>query len=98
MNEVLLEIDETKHGKFIIEDDGQEVGTMKVHLEDNDLIVEGTEVDRKMRGQHLGKRLIEAMVHHARHNHYNVVTLCPFVQGQFEKHPEDYRDVWKRSA
>jgi hypothetical protein len=98
INGVELKIDETKRGEFVIEEDKKPVGTMKVHLENEDLVVDGTVVDKEMRGQHIGKKLIEAMVHHARTNHYKVVPVCPYVKAQFEKHPDNYLDIWKRSA
>jgi predicted GNAT family acetyltransferase len=98
MNDVQLKIDETKRGEFVIEEDQRPLGTMKVHLEENNLVVDGTVVEKEARGRNIGKKLIEAMADHARTNHYQVVPHCPFVRGQFEKHPEDYSDIWKKSA
>ncbi|HEY0031340.1 MAG TPA: GNAT family N-acetyltransferase [Bacteroidia bacterium] len=93
--EVLLRIDETKRGAFIIEENRFPIAEMKVHLEDNDLVVEDTQVAEEMRGNNLGKTLLEAMVDHARMNEFKIVPVCSFVKKQFEKNPEEYKDVWK---
>jgi predicted GNAT family acetyltransferase len=98
MSEVQLKIDETKRGEFVIEENNEPVGQMRVHLEEKTLVVDGTHVNKEMRGKNLGKKLIDAMVHHARLNKFKVEPHCPYVRGQFEKHPEQYGDIWEKSA
>lgn len=98
MEEVLLKIDETKRGAFIIEDDKHQLGEMIVHLEKKDMVIESTRVNKEMRGRNLGKKLLDTMVDHARKNNYMVIPICPYVKGHFNKHPEEYMDLWKQSA
>jgi uncharacterized protein len=95
MEEVQLKIDETKRGAFVIEKDGEQIGEMKVHLEEQDLIVDGTVINKEFRGKDLGKKLLDAMIDHARKNNYKVVPVCPYAKKQLERHAEEYADILK---
>ncbi|MCD8902949.1 N-acetyltransferase [Staphylococcus gallinarum] len=58
------------------------------------IIIDHTEVSDELRGQHVGKDLVEAGVTYARENNLKIVPLCPFAKSVFDKTPE-YKDVLK---
>jgi len=95
MDEVQLQLDEKQHGIFYIRHEDDLIGEMEVAIHGNDLTVYHTEVDPKQEGKGYAKKLLEAMVDHARKHQLKVVPLCPYVHAQFKRHPNDYADVWK---
>lgn len=96
MNEILLKLDDAQKGAFIIEENDEIAGKMKVRLKGSDLVVYSTKVAEQMRGKNIGKQLLETMVQYARLNEFKVIPICPFVKKQFERHPEEYEDLWKK--
>jgi uncharacterized protein len=62
----------------------------------SNMTVYHTEVFPKGEGKGLGKKLLAHMADYARKNSLKVVPLCPFVHGQFNRRPEEYRDIWQR--
>lgn len=58
----------------------------------NKMIIEHTEVDDALRGQHVGNHLVKAAVDYARANGIKILALCPFANAVLKKNPE-YSDV-----
>ena len=96
MEEIELHLDEKKHGGFFIKDDIGQAGEMVVSIRGNDLTVYHTEVATRAEGKGYAKNLLNEMVAYARKHQLKIIPLCPYVQAQFKRHPEDYVDVWKR--
>jgi predicted GNAT family acetyltransferase len=97
MNEPLLKLDEKKQGAFVINDGTEQLAEMVLAIVDKDLTVYHTEVSPKAEGQGLAKILLNAMVNYARKEGLKVIPLCPFVHAQFKRHPEEFKDIWKRN-
>lgn len=95
MNEIKLNMDEKGHGAFVITDAGEQIGEMEVSIVGNDMTVYHTEVSPKAEGRGIGKKLLSAMVAHARKQALKVTALCPFVHAQFKRHAAEYADIWK---
>ncbi len=95
MEDVTLHLDENGRGAFFIMDGSEQLGEMVIGISGKNLTVYHTEVATKGEGKGLAKRLLGAMVDHARKNSLKVVPFCPFVLAQFKRHPEEYADVWK---
>jgi predicted GNAT family acetyltransferase len=93
MNEIQLKLNENGRGSFFIEENGEDIAEMNIGIANNILTAYHTEVSDKLKGQGIGKRLLEAMVEHARSNHLKVIALCPFVYAAFKQHPELYADI-----
>ncbi|MEM8608087.1 MAG: GNAT family N-acetyltransferase [Myxococcota bacterium] len=55
---------------------------------DDLIIVDHTEVDESLRGQHGGKRLFDGMVAWARDTGTKVMATCPFASAMFDRYPE----------
>ena len=98
MEDVQLKLDEKGHGVFYISNDGEHLAEMEVGISGDHLTVYHTEVVPKAEGKGLAKKLLAAMVEHARHHSLKVTPLCPYVHAQFKRHPEDYADVWDKKS
>ena len=82
-----------KGGSFVYMKDGNSLAEM-VYTSAGEklLIIEHTDVDESLKGQGIGKILLEALVQYARQASITVIPLCPFSQATFKKMPE-WQDV-----
>lgn len=91
---VKTELNELGHGAFKLYEDGVERGLMTVGIKDGRMAVFHTEVSPESEGKGYAKELLNAMVAYARKHQLGVIALCPYVRRQFERHPDDYADIW----
>ena len=98
MDDVKLKSDEKGNGHFYILDGEEQVAEMQINISGNDLTVYHTEVSPKAEGKGLAKKLLAAMVDHARKNVLKVIRLCPYVHAQFKRHAEEYADIWNKTG
>ena len=56
------------------------------------IVIDHTEADASLKGQGVGRRLLDALVHWARDTDTRVIALCPFAKAQFDRDPA-IRDV-----
>jgi uncharacterized protein len=82
-------------GEFVLQHDGKRVGRMNYARQDQRIEILHTEVDPAMRGQHLGRRLVEAAVDWARVEGMQIVPLCAYAKAIFAKVPE-FGDVLRQ--
>jgi predicted GNAT family acetyltransferase len=94
MDDVKLKLDEKGNDKFYIADGEKQLGGMEINISGDRLTVYHTEVIPEAEGQGLAKKMLAAMVDHARKNKLKVIPLCPYVHAQFKRHADDYADVW----
>lgn len=94
MNDVQITINDIGEGSFFLERDGKRLAEMIVRISGKNLVVYHTEVSENLQGQGIASKLFTAMVEHARKYGLNVIPLCSFVRAQFEKHQEQYCDIW----
>ena len=57
------------------------------------IIVDHTHVDDRLRGQGVGRRLLDATADLARREGLTIVATCPYAKAQLERHREAYADV-----
>lgn len=95
MEEVLLQLDEKKHGHFYMTENSEQIAEMQIGISGNELTVYHTEVAPDHEGRGLAKKLLVTMVDYARKNNLKVIALCPYVFAQFKRHPDEYADIWK---
>ena len=82
-----------KKGSFYIELNNQKVATMDyVMAGDTKLIIEHTGVDESLKGQGIGKKLLEKLVEYTREKKISVMPLCSFANAVLKKTPE-WQDV-----
>lgn len=48
------------------------------------IIIDHTEVDESLKGQGVGKKLLQSIVEHARQNTIKIMPLCPFAKHVFQ--------------
>jgi len=98
MDDVQFVINDKGHGAFLIMEEQEKIGEMVIGISGNVLTVYHTEISPKAEGRGLAKKLLEEMVAYAREKKFSVIPLCPFVHAQFKRHPEQYADIWNKSA
>ncbi len=82
-----------KKGSFYIEVNNQKVATMDyVMAGDTKLIIEHTGVDESLKGQGIGKKLLEKLVEYTREKQISVMPLCSFANAVLKKTTE-WQDV-----
>lgn len=91
-----MEIQQEEHGRngaFFIDEDGEWVAEMTyIRSGPDTIIIDHTEVDEKLGGQGIGKKLVEAAVDFARNNSLKIKPLCPYTRKVIDSTPE-YQDV-----
>ena len=58
------------------------------------VIISHTEVGEELRGQGVGRRLLDRVVDYARKNDIKILPLCPYAKSVFDKDPT-LKDVLK---
>lgn len=84
---VTKEQGETK-GRFVAVVDGHEAELTYSRTSPTLIIADHTGVPEALKGQGVGRALVEALVADARAGGYRIVPLCPFVKAQYARHPE----------
>jgi uncharacterized protein len=80
-------------GEWFVETDGQRLAEMTYSWAGDDkFIIDHTAVDDRLRGQGVGRHLVEAAVTFAREKAVKIIPLCPFAKSVFAKEPQ-WRDV-----
>ena len=80
-------IDNPQENRFEMNVDGQ-TAVLNYERTPTSLVLVHTEVPTSLRGRHLGDRLVEGAIAHAREQGLRVVAVCRFVRSYLRKHPE----------
>lgn len=96
MSDIQMELNANGRGAFFMDDNGRRVAEMAFSIEGGNLTVFHTEVDDTLKGKGVSSRLLESMVKYVRENNLKVIPLCPYVNLQFRRHPEQYVDIWNK--
>ena len=80
-------------GAFYVEKDKQRIAEMTYSRTNATMIIiDHTDVDESLRGEGVGRQLLNALVAWARETGTKVLPLCPFAKAQFDK-DASIRDV-----
>lgn len=80
-------------GAFFLARDGKRLAEMTYSRANQALvIIDSTYVDAELKGQGVGRKLLDAAVAWARETQTRIVATCPFASAQFAKDPS-IRDV-----
>ena len=82
----IQQVDDNKHGIFKLFNGETVVGEMAyTWAGDTMLIIDHTDVSDQLRGQGLGRKLLNELVTFARGRNIKVIPLCPFAKSVFDK-------------
>lgn len=91
-----MDIQREEHGRkgaFFIDEEGEWVAELTYFRSaDNTITVDHTEVDPKLQGQNIGRKLVEAAVNYARENGLKIKPVCPYTRKVIDSTPE-FQDV-----
>jgi uncharacterized protein len=87
-------VKENGFGEIHLFSGGTKAGEMAVAVGPGKLTVYHTEVYPEFEGRGFAKQLLDRLVSYAKENDLKIVPLCPYVNAQFRRHPEEYREVW----
>ncbi|MCJ8152998.1 N-acetyltransferase [Chryseobacterium sp. SSA4.19] len=96
--EITTVVLENVKGEVQLFSDGNKAGKMDISVIGEKLTVYHTEVDQQYEGKGFARLLLNELVSYARTHDLKIVPLCPYVHGQFKRHPEEYNDVWMKEA
>ena len=96
MKEIELKLESNGTGAFVIEEAGKRIAEMTIGISGNNLTVYHTEVSDQLRGQSVASKLLSTMVRYARDHQLKVIALCPYVNAQFKRHEDQYKDIWNQ--
>lgn len=77
---------------YDIVEQGEQLGRIVWNLEGNTMIMNGTYVHERLRGQDMGVKLLNIAADYARENNYKMQAVCPYIVKMFER-SDRYNDV-----
>lgn len=93
MNHIVEHLENDSKGVFYVQKGSDRLAEMTYSRTNATLIViDHTEVDEILKGQGVGRQLLDALVAWARTTNTKVIALCPFAKAQFDK-DRSIRDV-----
>lgn len=76
-----------------MENEGRQLAAMTyIWAGEHRMVIDHTEVDASLKGQGIGKQLLDAVVQEARSKGLTILPLCPFAKAAMAKEP-GYGDV-----
>ena len=90
METIKFELDQGSHGGFNLYSEGKKQGEMFISINNDLLTVFHTGIEPRGRGKGFAKKLLDEMVAYATEMNLKVLPLCPYVQAQFKRCPEQY--------
>lgn len=92
-----IERDTVKEQFRLFDENGNQAGEIDYRKANDSLIyATHTEVYSGYEGKGYAGILLNALVEWARQEGLKIYAICPYVAGQFEKHPDKYQDVMKK--
>lgn len=73
--------------RYVLEIDGEVLGFVKYHEDNDRMVFSHTEVDQSLEGQGMGSLLIRESLDNARQRGKRIVPVCGFVAAYVAKHP-----------
>lgn len=93
MVEVKFESLNNEPSAFNLYKEGVKIGEMIVEINGANMTVYHTEVDEDQSGNGYAGLMLESMVSYVLEHHLKVVPLCTYVRNQFDRHPDQYKDI-----
>jgi len=96
MEHTTVTLNDENEGEILLFSDDRQAGKMVIAVSEKTLTVYHTEVDEAYRDRGFAKLLLDRLVGYARENNLKIIPLCPYVNVQFRRHPEQFADIWQR--
>jgi predicted GNAT family acetyltransferase len=97
----MMNIQRDEHGKkgaFFIEENGEWIAELTYFRSgENEITIDHTEVDKKLRGENIGEDLVSEAVKFARETGVKVKATCPYAKKVLDGNA-DYADVYDGTA
>lgn len=90
---VKFETLENEPDAFNLCKEGKKIGEMIVETKGQDMTVFHTEVDENEEGKGYAGMLLAEMTKYVREHQLKVVPMCAYVRAQFDRHPDEYKDI-----
>ena len=85
---LVQQTDNQKKGAFFVEQDAERLAEMTYSWAGEDkFIIDHTDVSDTLRGQGIGRHLLDAAVNFAREKQVKIIPLCPYAKSVFDKDP-----------
>lgn len=85
---IVQQTDDQKKGAFFVEQDAERLAEMTYSWAGEDkFIIDHTDVSDTLRGQGIGRHLLDAAVNFAREKQVKIIPLCPYAKSVFDKEP-----------
>jgi uncharacterized protein len=85
-------------GLFFVEGSTHHLAALEYTMADKLMIINHTEVDDELKGQHVGNQLVDAAIAYARANHLKILPLCPFAHAVMNRRKAELADVLKDNS
>jgi predicted GNAT family acetyltransferase len=73
-------------GVFYVEEGDEHLAELGYHMADpSTLVIDHTEVNKKLEGRGIGKQLVKKTVDFARSNDLKIKLICPFAKSLFDR-------------
>lgn len=83
---IVQQRDNEHKGEFFVEQEGERLAEMTYSWAGTDkFIIDHTDVSDTLRGQGVGRYLLDATVQFARDRQVKIIPLCPFAKSVFQK-------------
>ena len=83
---IVQQRDNEHKGEFFVEQEGERLAEMTYSWSGTDkFIIDHTDVSDTLRGQGVGRYLLDAAVQFARDRQVKIIPLCPFAKSVFQK-------------
>ena len=81
------------NGYFFLEKNGKVLGRLDYSGSDDNMLLESTEVNRRLRDRGLGHALVNSAIEYARRMGLKVIPLCSFAKSVFMERKTELNDV-----
>ena len=83
-----------ERGSFFIENDGRQVAEMTFTFRNNGIMsIDHTDVDESLKGQSVGKKLLDHAIAFAREQKLMIKPYCTFAKAMLERNRDKYVDL-----
>ena len=88
----MIEIKKGANSFYVGDNEEEPLAKMGMVHNGDEIIIDHTFVSEQLRGQNVGRQLLQKVVEFARENNKKIVPTCPYAKAELNKN-NDYKDV-----